>query len=157
SVVGSLQGDSEPLVSALTYRSRGNPRLLREILRSLRKTDLFIPAAKGGFTLNLARLASGELPVKLGDAVYARLRRLDPFERATLERAAVVGEAFWDGAVLAQMRHEDDSFGSQNGKNIDPVLWSENRDFEVLGSALQRLESKGFIEGIEDTDIPGVA
>lgn len=157
SLVGNLQGDSEPLISALTHRSRGNPRLLREIVRSLVKTDLFVRAAKGGFTINLPRLASGELPLTLEDAVYARLRRLDPFERATLERAAVVGEAFWDGAVLAQMRHEDDSLGSQNGKNVDPVLWSENRDFEVLGSALRRLEGKGFIEGIEDTDIPGVA
>jgi class 3 adenylate cyclase len=50
----------------------------------------------------VAMLAEGkptELPPTIQALLAARLDRLEPFERAVLERAAVVGKEFWRGAV----------------------------------------------------------
>ena len=66
-----------------------------------------------------------ELPISMEDAIRARLARLDGLERATVERAAVVGEVFWDGAVLGQMRGDR----TPPGDGADPLsIWPDDEN-----------------------------
>lgn len=142
----------EPVVAALTHRSRGNPGALRELVFALVEAGLFKKTADGIIT-DVGRLESGALPVTIEDAVRARLGRLDDLERATLDRAAVVGEVAWDRAVLAMMRSERNA----PGELADPAtLWPDDDDEGALAGALERLIDKGFLERIDDPDVPNV-
>ncbi|MFO0022834.1 MAG: hypothetical protein ACK6DV_10790, partial [Deltaproteobacteria bacterium] len=76
----------EPVVAALTHRSRGNPGALRELVFALVEAGLFQKTLDGIVT-DVGRLESGALPVTIEDAIRARLGRLDDLERATLDRA----------------------------------------------------------------------
>jgi tetratricopeptide (TPR) repeat protein len=132
----------EPIVAALTHRSRGNPAALRELVFALVEAGLF-RAGPLGIVPDLAKLESGALPVTIEDAIRARLSRLDDLERATLDRAAVVGEVVWDRAVLAMMRSER----NEPGDLADPgSLWPDDDDEIALAHAFSRLVEKGFVE-----------
>lgn len=141
----------EPLVAALTHRSAGNPAALRELVAALWEGGLF-HARDGAVRVDLARLEAGDLPVSTADATRARIERLDPFERATLDRAAVVGEVFWDGAILGQMRSERRAPGDSS----NPLgIWPDDDDATALDAVLDRLVDKGFVERLDQSDLPG--
>ncbi|GAB4207790.1 MAG: hypothetical protein OHK0013_25700 [Sandaracinaceae bacterium] len=141
----------EPVVAALTHRSRGNPGALRQLVFALVEAGLFVKTPQGVIA-DLSKLESGDLPVHLEDAVRARLGRLDDLERATLDRAAVVGEVVWDRAVLAMMRSER----NPPGDVADPAsLWPDDDDEQALAGALVRLIEKGFLEPVDEHDVPG--
>ncbi len=142
---------SEPVVAALTHRSRGNPAALRELVFALVELGLFTRGPTG-LVADPTKLETGGLPVTTEDAIHARLMRLDDLERATLDRAAVVGEVASDRAVLAQMRSERRSPGDRT----EPLsLWPDDDDESALSEALRRLEEKGFLERLEETEIAG--
>ena len=141
----------EPLVAAVTHRSRGNAGALKELVLGLVEAGVFVPAP-GGLEVDMPRLEGGDLPVSMEDAIRARLARLDPLERATLDRAAVVGETFWEGALLAQMRSERESPGDAT----DPAsLWPDDEDEAALRGAVARLAEKGFVVSVGQWDLPG--
>lgn len=148
----SLADVPEPLIAALTHRSGGNPSALRELIFALVEAGLFLKTDVGQL-VDLAKLESGTLPVTMEDAIRARLARLDAIERSTLERAAVVGEVFMDRCLLAQARSESGVVGDAG----DPsTLWPDDADELALTGALARLEEKGFIEPVEQSELPGV-
>jgi len=139
------------LAEAITHRARGNPGAVRELVYELLERGLFQHTTEG-LEVDLQKLASGALPVTIEDAIQARLGRLDGFERATLDRAAVAGETFWDGAILAQMRAERQA----PGDGEEPAtIWPDDEDLAALVAALARLAEKGFIERLETSDLPG--
>lgn len=141
----------EPLVSALAHRSGGNPSLLRELVFGLLESGLFVDGEQG-LSVDIGVMEGGGLPVTMEDAIRMRLKRLDPLERATLDRAAIVGEVFWDGALLAQMRSER----AQPADADDPgAVWPDDEDEAALHAALDRLADKGFVERNESTDLSG--
>jgi tetratricopeptide (TPR) repeat protein len=141
----------EPLVAALTHRSRGNPGTLRELVLALLEAGLFQRTAEG-LSVDLGKLEAGGLPVTIEDAVQARLARLDDLERATLDRASVVGEVTCDRAILALMRSERRPPGTRS----DPAtLWPDDDDEAALADALDRLVRKGFLERLDESDVPG--
>ncbi|MCB9591686.1 MAG: tetratricopeptide repeat protein [Sandaracinaceae bacterium] len=141
----------EPLVAALTHRSKGNPSALRELVFALVEQGLFTPG-EHGLVADLDQLQAGNLPVTMQDAVRARLARLDAIELASVQRAAVVGEVFMDRCILAMMRGERPA----PGDGADPAsMWPDDEDDAALGAALTRLVEKGFIENLEQTDVPG--
>ncbi|MBN8615796.1 MAG: tetratricopeptide repeat protein [Deltaproteobacteria bacterium] len=142
----------EPVVAALTHRSRGNPGALRELVFALVEAGLF-KKTPDGIVTDVNKLESGALPVTIEDAIRARLGRLDDLERATVDRAAVVGEVAWDRAVLAMMRSERNA----PSESADPsTLWPDDDDESALAGALERLIDKGFFERVEDPDVPNV-
>ncbi|HET8894814.1 MAG TPA: adenylate/guanylate cyclase domain-containing protein [Gaiellaceae bacterium] len=63
--------------------AEGNPLFLEQMVAMLAEDD-----------------ASGDVPPTIQALLAARLDRLDPAERAVLERAAVVGKEFWRSAVV---------------------------------------------------------
>lgn len=141
----------EPLVAAVAHRSRGNPSAVRELVFALWEAGLFLQSSRG-LEVDLGRLEEGGLPVSMEDAVKARIERLDALEHATLSRAAVIGETFWDGAILGQMRSERKPPGSVE----DPLtIWPDDDDALALARALWSLEEKGFVAPLERSDLPG--
>ncbi|MBW2462790.1 MAG: tetratricopeptide repeat protein [Deltaproteobacteria bacterium] len=141
----------EELAGGLLHRSKGNPGAVRELTFALLESGLFQPA-EDGLEVDLARLEQGELPITLDDAIESRLTRLNEFEQATLERASVVGEVFWDGAVLAQMRAER----GVPGDAADPMsIWPDDEDLAALETALDGLVERGFITNTASEDLPG--
>lgn len=145
----SLTEAPEPIVAALAHRSRGNPAALRELVFALVEAGLFQHTTVG-IVPDVTKLESGALPVTIEDAVRARLSRLDDLERATLDRAAVVGEVAWDRAILAMMRSER----AAPGHAADAAtLWPDDDDELALAHALGRLVEKGFLQRVEDPDV----
>lgn len=142
----------EPLVAALTHRSGGLPSAVRELIFALVEAGLFERRRDGSLVPDMGKLEGGTLPVKIEDAVRARLARLDPLERATVDRASVVGEVFMDRCLLAMMRSERQVPGDAQ----DPAsIWPDDDDERALAAALERLEAKGFFERMEQADVPG--
>ncbi len=146
-----LKKAPEPLVAAVTHRTEGLPSAVRELVFALWEAGLFV-RKDDGIEVDLERLEAGDLPVTMKDAITARLRRLDALEHATVERAAVIGEVFWDAALLGQMRSERPAPGEFD----NPLsIWPDDEDAEALEGALSRLIEKGFLEQHERSDMPG--
>lgn len=147
----SLKSAPETLVAAVTHRSDGNPSAVRELGFALWEAGLFVQT-DDGLEVDLTRLEGDDLPVGMEDAMRARLTRVDALERATLDRAAIVGEVFWDGAILGQMRSDRNAPGDAS----DPLsIWPDDADADALVSALVRLQQKGFVEALDQSDLPG--
>src|SRR4051794_18699381 len=98
-VVGLL-GSIVPteLQAPILERSRGNPLYAEELVRLLGDRDL-LERREG-----IIRLRPGvtiPLPETINGLLAARLDAIPQVERSVLARAAVVGEIFWRGAVVA--------------------------------------------------------
>ena len=150
-LVPELVSVPESLAVVLTHRSRGNPETLRELLLALFEGGLFVKTA-AGLEVHLARLEQGALAVTMDDVIRARRDSLEAHEREVVERAAVVGEVFWDGVLLALQRAES----ALPGQDDDPIeIWSDPQDERLLGRSLSLLKERGFVVRIEHSDIPG--
>ncbi|MCA9531629.1 MAG: tetratricopeptide repeat protein [Myxococcales bacterium] len=141
----------DAIASAIAHRSGGNPAAAREIIYALWERNVFVEQ-RDHLVIDPQVLELDQLPVSLTDAIRGRLARQDPLVRATLERAAVVGEIFWDGAVVAQMRVER---GAPRGV-VDPLaIWANDEDAASVEGALERLRAQGFVEPLESPELPG--
>ena len=82
---------------------------------------------------DLSRLAASDLPVSLEGALKARRSRLGPRTRAILERAAVVGEVFWDEVVLALGRGD-----TPRSETNDPAqIWPDDSETMSLEDGIR--------------------
>lgn len=97
---------SPGFVRLLAERADNNPLILDETMRLLVDAGVIEVREGGEQVVHEARLGALALPTTVQGLVQARLDRLDPAARAVLERAAVVGKTFWDGAV-DQLRQGD--------------------------------------------------
>jgi tetratricopeptide (TPR) repeat protein len=152
SLLPSLHETPEPFVSALRHRSRGNPSALTELVRALEERGLF-KSTPAGLEVDLEKLARGELPLTMGDAIRARLAGLTPVELAVIQHASVVGELFWDGAVLALARSE--RAGSDTAEPLS--VWTHGTDEAQLAVALRVLEAKRFVVRLGMSAVPGLS
>ncbi len=152
-LVPALSEVPEELAAAVRHRSEGLPAAVRELVRALQEAGLFVEGSEPGeVVVDVERLDRGDLPVSIVDAIQERLRRLDETERAVLEWASVQGERFWDGAIVAQRRCEQEP----PGHDEDPLeLWPDDLDAEEVLGVLSRLETKGFVTALPTTDLPG--
>ncbi len=141
----------EPFVAALLHRSKGNPGAIHDLIEGLFEGGLF-RETEGGLEVDLQKIEQGALSLSTEDIVRTRRDSLEAYERAVIERAVVVGETFWDGAVLAMQRSEYSS-AEQPDEPLD--VWPNDDDESKLSEALDRLEEKGFVVGIERSEIPG--
>lgn len=136
--------------TALRHRTQGNPRHLSEVLVVLQHKGLFVEDG-GQVSLDMKKLEQGGLPVSLGDAVRARLGELDADQLRVMRHAAVVGERFWDGALLALVRHE-----REGELDADPVrAWSDIADEAFLSTTLRSLDERRLIVSIATSERPG--
>ncbi|MCS6797614.1 MAG: tetratricopeptide repeat protein [Myxococcota bacterium] len=148
----ALDAVPEALGAAIAHRSGGRPAAVVQLVEELVEAGLFVAGDDASLRVDLGRLDRGDLPVTADDAVLSRLERLDPFDRATLERAAVVGETFWDGALLAQMRTER----APPDTETDPTaIWTDD-DVAMLDAVLGRLVRRGFVLVYEPCELPAM-
>lgn len=131
----------DELIAAVVTRSEGAPGKVREILHALIESRVIV-VDEVPWRVDLEAL-DPNCPVSAGDLLEVRWTRLDPEARAVLSRAAIVGEVFWEGAVVAMTRIEkgiDNPFG-------DDVVATEVRE------ALRRLVTAELIAPIEESEL----
>ena len=99
---GPLDEDAADAVGRATG---GNPLFLEEMLRMLVEEGVLVE--REGRLQALTDIESIRVPETVQAVLAARLDRLDPLERAVLQRAAVIGQVFWWGAVADLTPPED--------------------------------------------------
>ncbi|MDT8306414.1 MAG: tetratricopeptide repeat protein [Anaerolineae bacterium] len=88
------------LEGLIVEKAAGNPFYIEEMVRMLIDDGVLVPGEES-WHLRLERLVPDRVPPTLTGVLQARLDALTAAERDVLQRAAVVGEQFWDGAVAA--------------------------------------------------------
>ena len=94
----NLAGPLDPAAADAVERATGgNPLFLEEMLRMLIEDGVLVE--RDGRLEALAELDPRRVPATVQAVLAARLDRLDAEELAVLQRAAVIGQLFWWGAV----------------------------------------------------------
>jgi class 3 adenylate cyclase/tetratricopeptide (TPR) repeat protein len=91
---GPLDQDAADAVGRATG---GNPLFLEEMLRMLVEQGVLVE--RDGRLQALTDVESMRVPETVQAVLAARLDGLEPLERSVLQRAAVIGQVFWWGAV----------------------------------------------------------
>lgn len=78
--------------------AEGNPFYIEELIKMLVEEGLILPGAER-WRVEAGRLAQVRVPPTLTSLLQARLDRLPPAERETLQGASVVGRIFWEQAL----------------------------------------------------------
>ncbi len=86
------------LVDLVIGRSEGNPFYLEELIKMLIEDGVIVIDPQG-WRVEVGRLAETRVPPTLTGVLQARIDALPPEERATLQRASVIGRVFWDAAA----------------------------------------------------------
>ena len=107
----------------------GNPFHIEELVKWLLEDGVI---TKDGETWHVQdhRIDEARVPPTLRSLLQARLDALSPPERATLQRAAVVGRVFWDAAV--------DSLARDSGPRLPP-------DGRSTAEALARMRAREVV------------
>jgi class 3 adenylate cyclase len=87
----------EPTRARILERAEGNPFFLEEIVRHLIDDGRIVH--EGGRWHASGHVADVEIPDTVQGVLAARIDLLDPADKRTLQRAAVVGRIFWPGPV----------------------------------------------------------
>ncbi|MFN2590357.1 MAG: AAA family ATPase, partial [Actinomycetota bacterium] len=98
----------------------GNPLFIEEMLRML--VDEGALAREDGRWVAHGDISNVGAPDTVQAVISARLDRLDPAERDVLQRAAVVGEVFWWGAVADLA---DDTDATEVGRRLQALVRRE--------------------------------
>ncbi|MDW8276540.1 MAG: tetratricopeptide repeat protein [Anaerolineales bacterium] len=80
--------------------AEGNPFYLEELVKMLIDNHVIRPGEET-WQIDMTRLHTAVIPPTLSGVLQARLDRLGLLERASLQRASVVGRVFWDSALKA--------------------------------------------------------
>ena len=99
---GPLDEDAADAVGRATG---GNPLFLEEMLRMLVEEGVLVE--RDGRLEAVTDVESMRVPDTVQAVLAARLDRLEPLERSVLQRAAVIGQVFWWGAVADLTPPED--------------------------------------------------
>ena len=90
----------DALRDLITSGAEGNPYYMEELVRRLIDEGA-IDASGDPWRVNRDRLLTTTVPSTLTGVLQARLDGLPPNERSTLQTASVIGQVFWDGALVA--------------------------------------------------------
>ncbi len=94
SLLELLRGEAElsaDVLARITEAAEGNPLFVEQMLAMMTNDEA----------------SADEMPPSIHALLAARLDRLEPAERAAIERASVIGRDFWRGAVADLSRAED--------------------------------------------------
>ena len=92
-------GGAPPELSELVVQAaEGNPFYIEELVKMLMEQGVIL-AGDDRWEIQAGRLAEVHVPPTLTGVLQARLDRLTPEERATLQQASVVGRVFWEKLV----------------------------------------------------------
>jgi tetratricopeptide (TPR) repeat protein len=85
----------------LVERAEGNPYYMEELVKMLIDNRVIVPETPDTWRVEESRIGNLELPTTLVGLLQARLDGLLYPERLTLQRAAVIGNVFYNTALLA--------------------------------------------------------
>ncbi len=135
----------EALRTLIVENAQGNPFYVEELVKMLIEDGIIITSS-AHWLVNPTRLPEVRIPPSLTGVLQARLDSLSEKERTLLQRAAVIGRAFWDEvlAFLATKEGEGDSEGPQDAeaeetrqlletlRERELILPQESADFEGI-------------------------
>ena len=98
-ILRNAQAIPHALRELVVGAAEGNPFYVEELIKMLIDQRVIIPAAEA-WSVDASRLVEVRVPPTLTGVLQARLDRLTPWEKTVLQRAAVVGREFWDGALV---------------------------------------------------------
>jgi tetratricopeptide (TPR) repeat protein len=143
----------DSLQSFARERLGGSPRAAHELARLLVEAGVVQPTPSG-WRLDRAMLKATQLPETAEDLPQARLKILDESERLLLQKAAIMGEAFWLDAVVALVRSQPHG-GDPDGPSLAEIAKAGERTRVAIGEAFARLARRGWLVESTRTSIPG--
>jgi tetratricopeptide (TPR) repeat protein len=120
----------QSLLENIKDKSEGNPFYVEEVVRTLIDRGFIVPA--GGGWERKEQVADIEIPNNLQSLLIARIDRLDSSPRSTLQRASILGRAFYQ-RVLAYVQQ------SATALNTDLEALQQN-EFLLVSSRIPELE-----------------
>ena len=99
--------EAESLLDVLRGGADVSSDILARITEAAEGNPLFVEQMLAMMTTDDGPNGEPEIPPSINALLAARLDRLEPDERAAIERASVIGREFWRGAVADLSRKED--------------------------------------------------
>jgi class 3 adenylate cyclase/tetratricopeptide (TPR) repeat protein len=104
--------------------AEGNPFYVEELVKMLIEDEIIVPGAEQ-WQVSSIRAAQVVVPPTLIGVLQARLDRLSPPERETLQRSSVIGRVFWDEAVNCLYVNDHDGQIGQTQEILDTLCRKE--------------------------------
>ncbi len=145
-----LSSPPPELEEATIGRSAGNPGSLHELCALLVESKV-VDTSTSPWTADVSKLVVADIPVRLIDALKARFEQLEPRDRRTLQHAAIIGEVFWDEAVVALLRQSK----PMHEKLTAAQIWADDSEQLTVTSALDRCVDRQFVVQLPDVDLRG--
>ncbi len=113
----------EALQELVSVGGAGNPFYVEELIKTLIEERAVVPGEER-WQIDGGRLAVLRIPATLTALLQARFDRLPPAEQQLLQRAAVMGQFFWDDAVDF-LGDPESSRQMETGKSLEYLLERE--------------------------------
>jgi adenylate cyclase len=124
SLIGELVGDDpsvDGLAEQIAERAAGNPFFAEEMVRDLVERGV-LQGSRGSYVLR-RDVADVDVPATLQATIGARIDRLEPIAKATLNAASVIGSRF-DADLLASVVDSDDVAALIEAELVDQVTYT---------------------------------
>ena len=119
-------GSVNALAARIAERASGNPFFAEEIVRDLAERGV-LRGERGAHTLD-GEVADVDVPATLQATIGARVDRLEPAAKATLNAAAVIGSRF-DTALLTNVVDHPDVAALIDAELVDQVKFTESAEY----------------------------
>ena len=126
--------------------SGGNPFLARQLLRAYREHGILLAGADG-WRFDQERAARQHPTATREEVAHARITVLTPAERDVLARAAIFGDQFWTGGVVALGR-----LGASPPD--EAAVFAPDPTITEIQQILESLRERGFLERVATSSIP---
>ena len=127
--------------------AEGNPFFVEELINML-IDDRVIDTTSERWKIDLQQLGQINVPATLTGVLQARLDRLSAKERSILQQASVVGQVFWDRAVVALWQ---ESAGEEHEYTEDLDAIRKGLNTLRLREFVYRRETSAFEDALEHT------
>jgi len=115
------------LRARVAERAQGNPLFLEELVQLLVDRGTIVPSP-AHWHIEQEQLKKIDLPQSLPEVFEARINLIPPLEREILQRASIIGRAFWNVAVA--------EIGAEEAAEIG---------VDIINVVLDRLQERGLI------------
>jgi predicted ATPase len=151
-----LQKVADPpkeLRDLLVERAEGNPFYMEELVKMLIE-DRVVVKGDNKWTAEPSRLAHVRVPTTLVGLLQARLDTLLYPEKLALQRAAVMGRVFYDGALRALDAHDETTLRDLDGilKNLTERGFVYRRETSAFAGNVEYIFSQAMLrEAVYET------
>jgi tetratricopeptide (TPR) repeat protein len=134
-------------------RLDGSPRAAHELSRFLVEAGVIQPTTSG-WRLDRALMRATKLPARPEELPQARLKIMDETERMLLEKASIMGEAFWLDGVVALVRAAT-AGRDPDGPSLSEIAQAGEKTRVAAAQVFSRLARRGWLAESASTGIPG--